>query len=60
MMFGGGIHYCLCARLAPLELETALDTLLTRLPNLRLTNLDNLQWHPRNTLRGVPSLMATR
>jgi cytochrome P450 len=60
IMFGGGIHYCLGARLATLELETALGTLLTRLPNLRLTNIDDLQWHPRNTLRGVTSLIATR
>jgi cytochrome P450 len=59
IMFGGGIHYCLGARLATLELETALGTLLTRLPNLRLTNIDDLQWHARNTLRGVTSLMAT-
>src|SRR5258706_713571 len=58
--FGGGIHYCLGARLATLELETALKKLLTRLPDLRLTNLDDLKWHPRNTLRGVTSLIATR
>jgi cytochrome P450 len=58
--FGAGIHYCLGARLATLELETALKKLLTRLPDLRLTNLDDLKWHPRNTLRGVTSLIATR
>ena len=42
------------------ELETALGKLLTRLPDLRLTNIHDLQWHPRNTLRGVRSLIATR
>lgn len=60
IMFGGGVHYCLGARLATLELEIGLGTLLTRLPNLRLTNLHDLQWHARNTLRGVTSLIATR
>jgi cytochrome P450 len=60
IMFSAGIHYCLGARLATLELETALGTLLTRLPDLRLRNIHDLQWHPRNTLRGVTSLIATR
>jgi cytochrome P450 len=60
LMFSGGIHYCLGARLAMLELETALGTVLRRLPELRLTNLEELQWHPRNTLRGVTSLLGTR
>ena len=58
LVFSGGIHYCLGARLAMFELETALGTILRRLPGLRLTNLDSLQWHPRNTLRGVTSLLA--
>jgi cytochrome P450 len=60
IMFGGGIHYCLGARLATLEMENALEALVTRLPDLRLTDLDHLQWHPRNSLRGATSLMATR
>jgi cytochrome P450 len=58
LTFGAGIHYCLGARLAMMELEIALHTLLTRLPELRLTNLDALQWHKRNNLRGVESLVA--
>ena len=33
---GGGIHYCLGAPLARLELQTSLPILLERLPNLRL------------------------
>ncbi|CAG9211240.1 Putative cytochrome P450 133B1 [Paraburkholderia caribensis] len=58
LTFGAGIHYCLGARLAMMELEIALHKLLTRLPQLRLTNLDALQWRRRNNLRGVETLLA--
>ncbi|HEY3596632.1 MAG TPA: cytochrome P450 [Paraburkholderia sp.] len=59
LTFGAGIHHCVGYRLALLELEAALGTLLERLPNLKLTNLDDLHWHPRGNLRGVESLIAT-
>ncbi len=42
-----------------LELEIALQTLLSRMPGLRIVNLDTLQWRQRNNLRGVESLLAT-
>jgi cytochrome P450 len=58
LSFGAGIHHCLGARLAMLELETGLAATLTRLPDLRVSNLDRLKWRPRNNLRGVESLMA--
>ena len=35
--FGGGIHFCVGAPLARLELKIALDVLFTRCPDLRLT-----------------------
>ena len=34
--FGGGVHYCIGAPLARLELQTSLPILLNRLPNLAL------------------------
>jgi cytochrome P450 len=58
LTFGGGAHYCLGAHLAMVELEVALGTLFRRLPQMQLTNLDALSWHPRNSLRGVQSLTA--
>ena len=60
LWFAAGIHFCMGARLALLELETAVATLLQRFPTLRLTNLDGLQWHSRNTVRGVKEIIATR
>ncbi|MCC8392439.1 cytochrome P450 [Paraburkholderia sp. MMS20-SJTR3] len=54
--FGAGIHYCLGARLAALELEVAMRALLTRFPAMSPVDLEGLSWHRRNNLRGVTSL----
>jgi hypothetical protein len=58
LAFGGGAHYCLGARLARIELETALETLFRRLPRLRIKALDGLRWKPTFTIRGLESLPA--
>ncbi|BBL72448.1 cytochrome P450 [Methylogaea oryzae] len=59
LSFGGGAHYCLGARLARIELETALAALLQRLPGLRLENLEAPVWRATTTVRGLESLWAT-
>lgn len=56
LSFGGGAHYCLGARLARIELETALDTLFRRLPDLRLLDVDKPRWKPTLTIRGLERL----
>ena len=56
--FGGGIHTRLGARLARLEGEIAFQTLLRRLPDLKLENIDNPDWRQTFTLRGMTALKA--
>jgi len=56
LTFGGGIHHCIGARLAWIEIETALKVLIERAPQLEILGIDRLEWHRRNTLRGVESL----
>ena len=59
MSFGGGIHFCLGAQLGRMEIEVALLTLIERLPDLKLQNLDKLQWKNSFVFRGLQSLAAT-
>ncbi|NUP39986.1 MAG: cytochrome P450 [Streptomyces sp.] len=55
--YGHGIHYCLGAPLARLEARTALATLLTRLPDLRLAaDPDELRWRGGLIMRGLRTL----
>lgn len=53
--FGYGIHFCLGAALARLEGQIAFETIIRRLPNLRIVG-DTPQFRPNYFLRGLLSL----
>ena len=58
--FGHGIHFCLGAAIARLEIITALTTLITRFPDLRLSGARaDLEWLPNRTLFTVRELFVT-
>jgi cytochrome P450 len=54
LSFGAGIHYCLGAPLAKLELGIAFETLLRRVPRLEL--VETPRWKPMFVLRGLREL----
>jgi len=54
--FGAGIHYCLGAPLAKLELQIAFTTLLRRAPGIEL--VETPEWKPTYVLRGLRSLQV--
>ncbi|UCH24491.1 MAG: cytochrome P450 [Trueperaceae bacterium] len=53
--FGLGLHYCIGAPLARLELTTAVSTLLSRFPELRLVTT-RPEYHPKNVFRYLKEL----
>jgi cytochrome P450 len=59
LSFGGGVHYCLGAQLARIEAETALASLLRRLPDLTLDHPEAPDWCPTFVLRGLSTLPAS-
>lgn len=60
LSFGLGAHFCLGAPLARLEGQLAINTLLRRLPNLRLTVAPSqLRWRRGLLLRGLEALPVT-
>ncbi len=54
--FGAGIHYCLGAPLARLELTATFATLLRRAPGLRLAQPPS--WKPGYVIRGLTRLLV--
>ncbi len=52
--FGAGIHFCLGAPLARLELQTSFATVLRRMPALEL--VEEPAWKPGYIIRGLHSL----
>jgi pentalenic acid synthase len=57
LAFGAGIHYCAGSALGRVELEVALRTLVTRLPDMKLkTDFADLKWLTEHTMRGVYEL----
>ncbi|MGW1876398.1 cytochrome P450 [Streptomyces sp. NPDC001975] len=57
LAFGNGPHYCTGAVLARLQTELLVDTLLDRLPGLRLAvPAEDVEWRRRTMIRGPRTL----
>ncbi|MER6813329.1 cytochrome P450 [Spirillospora sp. NPDC000708] len=56
--FGHGLHRCLGASLARMELQVALSALVTRLPGLRLAVPAGEAWHADRFVRRPKELLV--
>jgi cytochrome P450 len=56
LAFGQGIHFCLGAPLARLEAPIALNAMLERFPNLRLSTRAEPEWGTNFILHGLKKL----
>ena len=54
--FGRGIHFCLGARLATVEVNIAIEALTRKLPTLDLVSDQKLEYFPNLTMRGPKQL----
>lgn len=54
LSFGAGVHFCLGAPLARIELQTSFGMLLERFPEMEL--IEEPKWKPGFVLRGLESL----
>lgn len=60
LAFGHGLHFCLGAALARVELEIAMTGLVTRFPQLRLAvEPETIRWHTQRRFRGPAELPVT-
>ena len=57
LTFGAGIHFCLGAPLARLELQTSFSTVLRGLPDLVL--VEEPSWKPNYIIRGLDRLLVS-
>ncbi len=58
LAFSDGIHYCLGAVLARVQGQIAINTLVQRLPDLKLYT-DTLEWRENIVVRGLKALPVT-
>ncbi|MFC0434901.1 cytochrome P450 [Kutzneria buriramensis] len=60
LAFGHGVHFCIAAQLARIELQVAIGTLLRRLPTVRLAvPEEELPWKTGMLVRGLRALPVT-
>jgi cytochrome P450 len=58
LSFGMGLHFCMGAPLARLEIEIMLEQLAARLPNLRLVEGQSRDYTPNTSFRALRELMV--